>query len=238
MNDRALRAVFRAIGRDICAGRGPARALQAVCFRGNGGVPQGPDQWHGGRSGGVSKAGRGRRRRCTRRPSRLVATNADGPQPEGADDEAQGSGRAVRRNGSSDPGGFTAAHTCPTGIFVPVAGRLTNYWACRSRCVPNNASETVARAASRLWVGVRGSLRDRFDRRDAGWLAQMRGVLEATGKPSAGSPSALSPTGSSRDRGVIAPAGGVVLSWPLPRGVRWGTLMLRPAFGGDADGEG
>jgi hypothetical protein len=156
MNDRALRAVFRAIGRDICAGRGPARALQAVCFRGNGGVPQGPDQWHGGRSGGVSKAGRGRRRRCTRRPSRLVATNADGPQPEGADDEAQGSGRAVRRNGSSDPGGFTAAHTCPTGIFVPVAGRLTSYWACRSRCVPNNASEPVGRAASRLWVGVRG----------------------------------------------------------------------------------
>jgi len=77
-----------------------------------------------------------------------------------------------------------------------------------------------------------GFLRARFDRRDAGWLAQMRGVLEATGKPGAGSPSALSPTGSSGDRGFIAPTGGFVLSWLLPRGARCGTLMLTPAFRG------
>jgi hypothetical protein len=60
----------------------------------------------------------------------------------------------------------------------------------------------------------------------------MRGVLEATGKPGAGSPSALSPTGSSGDRGFIAPTGGFVLSWLLPRGARCGTLMLTPAFQG------
>jgi hypothetical protein len=64
----------------------------------------------------------------------------------------------------------------------------------------------------------------------------MRGVLEATGKPSAGPPSAITDR-LLRDAGSSL-EGGVVLSWLLPRGARCGTLMLTPALRGDADGEG